>query len=69
MKKVYIIFEKDLKENRVEIYDVILDKNFAKRTVDKLNKQNAYNTEDEDFEYTLESYNVNENTEDEFYGI
>ncbi len=69
MKKVYIIFEKDLKENRVEIYDVILDKNFAKRAVDKLNKQNAYNTEDVDFEYTLESYNVNENTEDEFYGI
>lgn len=69
MKKVYIIFEKDLKEDRVEIYDVILDKNFAKRAVDKLNKQNAYNTEDEDFEYTLESYNVNEDTEDEFYGI
>ena len=43
MKKVYIIFEKDLKEDRVEIYDVILDKNFAKRAVDKLNKQNAYN--------------------------
>lgn len=69
MKKVYIIFEKDFKENRVEVYDVFLNKELAKRAVDRLNKQNAYNTEDEDYDYILESYNISESIDEDVYGI
>ena len=65
MDKVYIILQKDLKENRTSIYDVYSDKKFAKRIVDKLNKQNAYDVEDQEVDYILESHDVNNGKEEE----
>lgn len=65
MDKVYIILQKDLKENRTSIYDVYSDKKLAKRIVDKLNKQNAYDVEDQEVDYILESHDVNNGKEEE----
>jgi hypothetical protein len=65
MDKVYIILQKDLKENRTSIYDVYSDKKLAKRIVDKLNKQNAYDVEDQEVDYILESHYVNNGKEEE----
>jgi hypothetical protein len=60
MKKVYIIFVKDLKENRVSVYDVYLNKDKAKFDVDELNDQAEKDNLESEVVYTLESYNVNE---------
>lgn len=65
MDKVYIILQKDLKENRTSIYDVYSDKNFAKRIVDKLNQQDAYDVEDQEVDYVLESHDVNKDRKEE----
>ena len=65
MDKVYIILQKDLKENRTSIYDVYSDKKLAKRIVDKLNQQDAYDVEDREVDYVLESHDVNNGKEEE----
>lgn len=57
--KVYIILQKNLKENSTNIYGVYSKKENAKRIVDRLNSQNAYDLDDMDYNYILESYEVN----------
>ena len=57
--KVYIILQKNLKESSTNIYGVYSKKENAKRIVDRLNSQNAYDPDDMDYNYILESYEVN----------
>ena len=62
--KVYIIFQKNLKESSINIYGVYSKKENAKRVVDRLNSQNAYDPDDMDYNYILESYEVNTEKEE-----
>ena len=62
--KVYIIFQKNLKESSINIYGVYSKKENAKRIVDRLNSQNAYDPDDMDYNYILESYEVNTEKEE-----
>lgn len=62
--KVYIILQKNLKENSTNIYGVYSKKENAKRIVDRLNSQNAYDPDDMDYNYILESYEVNTEKEE-----
>ena len=62
--KVYIILQKNLKESSTNIYGVYLKKENAKRIVDRLNSQNAYDPDDMDYNYILESYEVNTEKEE-----
>lgn len=62
--KVYIIFQKNLKESSTNIYGVYSKKENAKRIVDRLNSQNAYDPDDMDYNYILESYEVNTEKEE-----
>ena len=62
--KVYIILLKNLKESSTNIYGVYSKKENAKRIVDRLNSQNAYDPDDMDCNYILESYEVNTEKEE-----
>ena len=62
--KVYIILQKNLKESSTNIYGVYSKKENAKRIVDRLNSQNAYDPGDMDYNYILESYEVNTEKEE-----
>ena len=62
--KVYVILQKNLKENSTNIYGVYSKKENAKRIVDRLNSQNAYDPDDMDYNYILESYEVNTEKEE-----
>ena len=62
--KVYIILQKNLKESITNIYGVYSNKKNAKRIVDRLNSQNAYDPDDMDYNYILESYEVNTEKEE-----
>ena len=62
--KVYIILQKNLKESLTNIYGVYSKKENAKRIVDRLNSQNAYDPDDMDYNYILESYEVNTEKEE-----
>ena len=62
--KVYIILQKNLKESFTNIYGVYSKKENAKRIVDRLNSQNAYDPDDMDYNYILESYEVNTEKEE-----
>lgn len=62
--KVYIILQKNLKESSINIYGVYSKKENAKRIVDRLNSQNAYDPDDMDYNYILESYEVNTEKEE-----
>ena len=62
--KVYIILQKNLKESSTNIYGVYSKKENAKRIVDRLNSQNAYDPDDMDYNYMLESYEVNTEKEE-----
>lgn len=62
--KVYIIFQKNLKESSTNIYGVYSKKENAKRIIDRLNSQNAYDPDDMDYNYILESYEVNTEKEE-----
>ena len=62
--KVYIIFQKNLKESSTNIYGIYSKKENAKRVVDRLNSQNAYDPYDMDYNYILESYEVNTEKEE-----
>lgn len=54
-KKVYIIFEQDLTNNRKSVYQCFADKVKAKTEVDKLVNENIDN---DDLDYTLESFEL-----------
>ena len=57
--KVYIILQKNLKESSTNIYGVYSKKENAKRIVDRLNSQNAYDPDDDtEYDYVLESHEV-----------
>ena len=62
--KVYIIFQKNLKESSTNIYGIYSKKENAKRIVDRLNSQNAYDPDDMDYNYILESYEVDTEKEE-----
>lgn len=62
--KVYVILQKNLKESSTNIYGVYSKKENAKRIVDRLNSQNAYDPDDMDYNYILESYEVNTEKEE-----
>ena len=62
--KIYIILQKNLKESSTNIYGVYSKKAHAKRIVDRLNSQNAYDPDDMDYNYILESYEVNTEKEE-----
>ena len=62
--KVYINLQKNLKESSTNIYGVYSKKENAKRIVDRLNSQNAYDPDDMDYNYILESYEVNTEKEE-----
>ena len=62
--KVYIILQKNLKESSTNIYGVYSKKENAKRIVNRLNSQNAYDPGDMDYNYILESYEVNTEKEE-----
>ena len=62
--KVYVILQKNLKENSTNIYGVYSKKENAKRIVDRLNSQNAYDPDDMDYNYILESYEANTEKEE-----
>lgn len=62
--KVYIIFQKNLKESSTNIYGIYSKKENAKRIVDRLNSQNAYDPDYMDYNYILESYEVNTEKEE-----
>ena len=62
--KVYIILQKNLKESSTNIYGVYSKKENAKHIVDRLNSQNAYDPGDMDYNYILESYEVNTEKEE-----
>ena len=62
--KVYIILQKNLKESLMNIYGVYSNKKNAKRVVDRLNSQNAYDPDYMEYDYVLESYEVNTESEE-----
>ena len=62
--KVYIILQKNLKEGLTNIYGVYSNKKNAKRVVDRLNSQNAYDPDYMEYDYVLESYEVNTENEE-----
>ena len=62
--KVYVILQKNLKESLTNIYGVYLNKKNAKRVVDSLNSQNAYDPDYMEYDYVLESYEVNTESEE-----
>ena len=62
--KVYIIIQKNLKESPTNIYGVYSNKKNAKRVVDRLNSQNAYDPDYMEYDYVLESYEVNTENEE-----
>ena len=62
--KVYIILQKNLKESLTNIYGVYSNKKNAKRIVDRLNSQNAYDPDYMEYDYVLESYEVNTESEE-----
>ena len=62
--KVYIILQKNLKESLTNIYGVYSNKKNAKRVVDRLNSQNAYDPDYMEYDYVLESYEVNTESEE-----
>ena len=62
--KVYVILQKNLKESLTNIYGVYLNKKNAKRVVDRLNSQNAYDPDYMEYDYVLESYEVNTESEE-----
>lgn len=62
--RVYIILENDLREMTKNIYGVYKNKEDAKKKVDALNKQNAYDLSDSDFDYTLETHELIETMEE-----
>lgn len=61
--KVYVILQKNLKESLTNIYGVYSNKKNAKRVVDRLNSQNAYDPDYMEYDYVLESYEVNTESE------
>lgn len=61
--RVYIILENNLKEMTKNIYGVYKNKEDAKKKVDFLNKQNAYDLTDSEFDYILESQELIEHME------
>lgn len=62
--KVYVILQKNLKESLTNIYGVYSNKKNAKRVVDRLNSQNAYDPDYMEYDYILESYEVNTENEE-----
>lgn len=62
--KVYVILQKNLKESLTNIYGVYSNKKNAKRVVDRLNSQNAYDPDYMEYDYILESYEVNTESEE-----
>ena len=62
--KVYVILQKNLKESLTNIYGVYSNKKNAKRVVDRLNSQNAYDPDYMEYDYVLESYEVNTENEE-----
>lgn len=62
--KVYVILQKNLKESLTNIYGVYSNKKNAKRVVDSLNSQNAYDPDYMEYDYVLESYEVNTESEE-----
>lgn len=62
--KVYVILQKNLKESLMNIYGVYSNKKNAKRVVDRLNSQNAYDPDFMEYDYILESYEVNTENEE-----
>ena len=62
--KVYIILQKNLKEGFTNVYGVYSKKENAKRIVDRLNSQNAYDPDYMEYDYVLESYEVNTESEE-----
>lgn len=62
--KVYVILQKNLKESLTNIYGVYSNKKNAKRVVDRLNSQNAYDPDFMEYDYVLESYEVNTESEE-----
>ena len=62
--KVYIILQKNLKESLTNIYGVYSNKKNVKRVVDRLNSQNAYDPDYMEYDYVLESYEVNTESEE-----
>ena len=62
--KVYVILQKNLKEGFTNVYGVYSKKENAKRIVDRLNSQNAYDPYHMDYNYILESYEVNTEKEE-----
>lgn len=62
--KVYVILQKNLKESLTNIYGVYSNKKNAKRVVDRLNSQNAYDPDYMEYDYVLESYEVNTESEE-----
>ena len=62
--KVYVILQKNLKESLTNIYGVYSNKKNAKRIVDSLNSQNAYDPDYMEYDYVLESYEVNTESEE-----
>ena len=62
--KVYVILQKNLKEGFTNVYGVYSKKENAKRIVDRLNSQNAYDPDYMEYDYVLESYEVNTESEE-----
>ena len=62
--KVYVILQKNLKEGFTNIYGIYSKKENAKRIVDRLNSQNAYDPDDMEYDYVLESYEVDSGNEE-----
>ena len=62
--KVYVILQKNLKESLTNIYGVYSNKKNAKRVVDRLNSQNAYDPDYMEYDYVIESYEVNTESEE-----
>jgi len=62
--KVYVILQKNLKEGFTSIYGIYSKKENAKRIVDRLNSQNAYDPDDMEYDYVLESHEVDSGNEE-----
>ena len=63
--KVYVILQKNLKEGFTNVYGVYSKKENAKRLVDRLNSQNAYDPDDDtEYDYVLESHEVDSGNEE-----
>ena len=62
--KVYVILQKNLKEGFTNVYGVYSKKENAKRIVDRLNSQNAYDPDYMEYDYVLESHEVDSGNEE-----